>query len=75
MVPYKYSTIVNIGPFEERFQRQDEEIANLKKMVLVQHGRGDTVDSPRYPSSLSNNVSNYTPKRPIVFITSKLLGG
>ncbi|XP_027096129.1 uncharacterized protein [Coffea arabica] len=43
---------------EERLQRQDDEIAILKKMVLVQHGRGSPIDSPRHPSSSSNNVGN-----------------
>ncbi|XP_027158334.1 uncharacterized protein LOC113759954 [Coffea eugenioides] len=43
---------------EERLQRQDDEIASLKKMVLVQHGRGSPIDSPRHPPSSSNNVGN-----------------
>ncbi|XP_027166308.1 uncharacterized protein LOC113766300 [Coffea eugenioides] len=48
---------------EERLQRQDDEIASLKKMVLVQHGRGSPIDSPRHPSSSSNNVSSHAPSR------------
>lgn len=52
------STLVRL---EERLQRQDDEIASLKKMVLVQHGRGSPIDSPRHPSSSSNNVSSHTP--------------
>ncbi|XP_027158101.1 uncharacterized protein LOC113768932 [Coffea eugenioides] len=54
------STLVRL---EERLQRQDDEIASLKKMVLVQHGRGSPIDSPRHPSSSSNNVSSQTPSR------------
>ena len=54
------STLVRL---EERLQRQDDEIASLKKMVLVQHGRGSPIDSPRHPSSSSNNVSSHTPSR------------
>ncbi|XP_071932980.1 uncharacterized protein [Coffea arabica] len=54
------STLVRL---EERLQRQDDEIASLKKMVLVQHGRGSPIDSPRHPSSSSNNVSSHAPSR------------
>nr|XP_027093538.1 uncharacterized protein LOC113713931 [Coffea arabica] len=55
---FAQSTLVRL---EERLQRQDDEIASLKKMVLVQHGRGSPIDSPRHPSSSSNNVSSHTP--------------
>ncbi|XP_071926243.1 uncharacterized protein [Coffea arabica] len=54
------STLVRL---EQRLQRQDDEIASLKKMVLVQHGRGSPIDSPRHPSSSSNNVSSHAPSR------------
>nr|XP_027062793.1 uncharacterized protein LOC113689170 [Coffea arabica] len=54
------STLVRL---EERLQRQDDEIASLKKMVLVQHGRDSPIDSPRHPSSSSNNMSSQTPSR------------
>ncbi|XP_027166033.1 uncharacterized protein LOC113769151 [Coffea eugenioides] len=57
---FAQSTLVHL---EERLQRQDDEIASLKKMVLVQHGRGSPIDSPRHPSSSSNNVSSQTPSR------------
>ncbi|XP_071920693.1 uncharacterized protein [Coffea arabica] len=49
-----------LARLEERLQRQDDEIASLKKMVLVQHERGSPIDSPRHPSSSSNNVSSHT---------------